>query len=181
MKDNDEGLRYEVAEHDAVQTAQLRHNLDQLYVLAMGRQVCCDVRGPAQIIQHHTKSNGFGLVVVLGQVCSHVGETETEATEDPHESITDGSPGLITYKTEQYDLMLEGVCEFHWHRRASGHIDTTEQELEERDGSHHQPLTIVFYQQCMCFGEVGGHLEDADDLEGADKNAGQAHGVEEVI
>ena len=100
MKDNDKGLWDEVAEHDAIQTAQLNHSVDHQYVLAMGYHAGCDVNGPAQTKQQHAERDGSGLVVVLGQVCSHVGETEAEATENKHEECTKHRSNQISYRTD---------------------------------------------------------------------------------
>ena len=179
LEQDDVALWQEVAHQDGVQAEEHGQGVEGLDVLAVVDAVLCEEEDPGEDEQQQAERDGLGLVVVLGQVFPHVGQSETE----------DDQQGQQHDRHEEQRLKIRFTGEDDFVRVQVGLVDRTggaggvagrQQHSLQEDRQHDQPpLAVVLHVQAVELGELGGHFEGADDLEGVDPEARQTGGVEQ--
>ena len=63
--------------------------------------VLCEEEDPGEDEQQQAEGDGLGLVVVLGQVFPHVGQSETEDYQEGEQDGRRGEEDRMTYSTSE--------------------------------------------------------------------------------
>lgn len=177
--DNDIAFREEVTKEYTIQTAQHRERIDGECVLSFGRQVHCQRDDPRDEEDQQAESDRFTLVVVFGQVSSHVGKTKacnTQQSGKQYYHIKDGDDAICAIQNYlAIQCYLIGLGSFN------GYPQNAQKQHYDSGCDNSDPLTTVLDPEIIRFGQFGGHFEDTDNLEGANSKTGQAGHIEDYI
>lgn len=177
--DDDENLGQEVAGEERHHTDEDGAHVRRHGEGAPAHEVDGEEGHPGDHVDHEAEGDTLGLVVVRRQVLAHVAEGEAECTQQRHVRQLQGRAGRQRVAALQHHAVpVEGQVLGRL-RGLDGDADHRCEEDDEGQEQNGALWPMVLGPAVVGWWQPGGELENADDLQGAHGDAGQAHGKAE--
>lgn len=128
--------------------------------------------GPRYVEDDQAEGDALALIVVFRQVGAQVRKGEADHAEEAHEHDDQVENGSVSQRAVEDDHLLHP--DINGTGATDGHPHGTEEQLHNNACGDDDPLAIVLDPILVGLGQVGRHLEDAENLEWANGEAREA-------
>lgn len=174
-QDNNINLGQEVAPEEGQDAEEYGKNMCGHDERASADEVDSEEAHPGDHVHHEAEGDTLGLVVVGWQVFAHVAEREAENAEQRYISKLEACTGGEHVTALQDNAVLIKVKVLRRLRRVNGHTDRRNKQHEDRHQENCKLWPVFFGPLVIGRRQLGCKFKNADHLEGAHSDAGQAH------